>query len=1005
MNNEINNFLNLLNDKYFYTFIKQKIRYFSSSLSNHSQNQLLFSKHKYNPEIIKSFNDDIITQFFMLYLNKIMEEKKDPKYNNDIIFISSIIGKLYVEKIITENVVIKIGTYLLENQKFEPFFELLSISGIGQLLNEIKDKKLNSYENMLIRNILIQNSKYIKNILLLDPEKYEPFDFISSLFEFKFNLDLLNIDLFFSEFQFNNKNYLTKNYIINIFRTLLSLFEKEEKSQKLDLIRGLYTIDGFKYSNKIQLIEKFSINLHLKIYVSQKTEIEEYTIFNLYKDDKNELIKLYFDDKFNLKLKYVSSEFMILIGKNMDLNHIHSIKIIFVKESGWLNNYKQKIKVILNGQEQNFESNNLIDGEECSISFGQFNGELMEFNIMNNKKEIFKINFLSLFNIYKNNTSLKEIIIDHQNSKLIKLDEENVTIKRKSVKLKRKKTLSNLNQELNFADYFFENKKTIIKFLDEYGLECLSTLLIKLNKEVSNNIDNTNINIKDIYEVLTTFWTLFQYLYNILIKKANEKDKKYTTYINSNKYYLKRLMNVLYSYSILQGVLSERMKMPENLINKIVDFLKILSENNTSLVTKSFFNHILMIILTQQNTYNIPIDKISSFLNNLIASKELHYYLDCYISILIDLFFNQRKLKEIKKILSMFIENFTDAYLIKYIIIFQQFSLNKKDKVSSEENREKEIEENNNNYHFSYKLLKLIYNSKICEKTNIVEKSDTDIILYNFQKIFLLSNEHINHNNDKDKEKEKDKGKIKYNENVEIYLEKSLISEQDSEQNASEENDPNYLTRLKAISIRIIDLFIIKKYQGMRRKSIILKDEKYNRVKNSIAILFSMSNLDLYIIRSFLLTSFDTPNEHGLRFIKHGLGNDGINISELKLIENFTSIKFMFSIFDILRNKSHKKYYFDFIKLFINETMKKIRLFANSNESITISYKKTYSMNIFDYNKLGILLYNIIVELKRMPDNVELNFNDDYLVTVIENILFLHPNPFFYSLIIELIKD
>ena len=355
---------------------------------------------------------NIITQFIMLYLNKIMEEKNNPKYNKDIIFISAIIGKLYLEKIINENVVIKIGTYLLENQKFEPFFEVLSVSGVGELLNEIKDKKLTRYEKMIIRKILIQNSQYIKNILLLDPEKYEPFDFISSLFQLEFNLNLLNLDLFFSEFKFNNKNYLTKNYIINIFKTLYSLFEKEEKTQKFDLIRGLYTIEGFKYSNKIQLVENFNINLTLKIYPKQKNELDEFIIFKLCKDNNNELVKLYFDEKFDLKLKYFTSEFMILIGKNMDLNHMHSIKIYFVKETGWLNNYKQKIKVILNGQEQNFESTHLIDGEECSISFGQFNGELVEFNIMKNKKEMFKINFLSLYNLYKNNISLQEIITD-----------------------------------------------------------------------------------------------------------------------------------------------------------------------------------------------------------------------------------------------------------------------------------------------------------------------------------------------------------------------------------------------------------------------------------------------------------------------------------------------------------------------------------------------------------------------------------------------------------------
>ena len=85
--------------------------------------------------------------------------------------------------------------------------------------------------------------------------------------------------------------------------------------------------------------------------------------------------------------------------------------------------------------------------------------------------------------------------------------------------------------------------------------------------------------------------------------------------------------------------------------------------------------------------------------------------------------------------------------------------------------------------------------------------------------------------------------------------------------------------------------------------------------------------------------------------------------------------------------------------------MKKIRLFANSKESNLISYKKNYSMNIFEYKKIGILLNNIIIELKKMPENSELNFNDQYLITVIENILFLHPNPFFFNLAFELVKD
>ena len=171
---------------------------------------------------------------------------------------------------------------------------------------------------------------------------------------------------------------------------------------------------------------------------------------------------------------------------------------------------------------------------------------------------------------------------------------------------------------------------------------------------------------------------MFLKLFNILLDISKEKEKE-KNINNSNthtqtkiKIYFQKLMSVLYSYSILQNVLSEKMKMPESLINKMVDFLKNLSENNKNMtqIIKSVFNHILMITLTQQNTYNIPIDKISSFLNNLIANKDPNYYfLDCYISILIEIFMNQKASKELKQILTMFINNFSDSYLIKYIII------------------------------------------------------------------------------------------------------------------------------------------------------------------------------------------------------------------------------------------------------------------------------------------------------------------------------------------------
>ena len=495
MNNEVNNFLNLLNSKYYPIYIHRRIKYFSGVLNIQPKIQTSFSIYKYIPEIIKSFDDDVISQFFILSFNKFIENQKNKFPNKDILFISMLIGKLYNENIINKNVVIKISTYLLENQKFEEYFEILSNTRIGELLIAIREKDLKQKEKIIIRKILCENDKYVKNILLLDTKEYEPYKYISSLFQFKFNWNLLNADLLLSGFKYKNKNYLTKNYIINTFKLLLNLFEREEKIQKNDLIRGLYTKDGFFYSNKITLVEKFIINLNLKIYQRQKDEHDEYKIFKLYKDNNNTLVKLYFDDKFNLKLKYYEQNFLILNGKNIDLNHMHSLKIYFSKESGWLNSYSEKIKAILNGQEYNFESSSLIDGEECHISFGEYNGELIEFSIMNNKKEIFKLNFLSLYNLYKKNINKKEYIIDHQKSKLIKIINKNNNLNqlRKSKHKSSKSLTVELKGELHYSDCFFENKKTIIKFLDEYGLEYITNILVQLTKSIPRiNISNNN---------------------------------------------------------------------------------------------------------------------------------------------------------------------------------------------------------------------------------------------------------------------------------------------------------------------------------------------------------------------------------------------------------------------------------------------------------------------------------------------------------------------------------
>ena len=298
------------------------------------------------------------------------------------------------------------------------------------------------------------------------------------------------------------------------------------------------------------------------------------------------------------------------------------MKILFVKESGWLNGYTQKIKVILNGQELNFDSNTLIEGEECNLCFGEFNGELTEFNIMEGKKEIFKLNILSIFNLYKDKDLFqKEFIIDSKNSKLIELDEiymkKNIGKINKEIKNIDKKIKE--KEELNFTNYFFENKKAIKKFFDENGFEYIISLFIYLTKEILNdNDENSKNEIKDIYEIIFAFWDLFQKLFNMLLNLLNTKENNKSHSQNYTQIYYQKLMTLLYGYSILQNTLSEKTKMPELLINRMIDFLKTLKEknNDNSLIINSLFNHILMIVLSQQNAYNIQIGKLSSFFNN-----------------------------------------------------------------------------------------------------------------------------------------------------------------------------------------------------------------------------------------------------------------------------------------------------------------------------------------------------------------------------------------------------
>ena len=438
METDVDGFKEILNNKSYSNLLEQKIRYFSSFISTKSTKNTLFNKFRYNKDIFKLFSKHKLSDYFIILLNKIIERKKNINNNNkDILFISIIISKLYNEKIISKDELLNLSQFFIDSKKYEPFLEILKMTQLEEIFIQLKSHKLNNLDRIILKRILSQNSQYIKSILSLDSNKYEPYKYISNLFQLEFNLNLFNIEvLLVNEFKCSSgDNVFPKNYIINIFKTLIDLIEVEENLLKNNIIYGLYTINGLNYNNKIVLEEKFSININVKIYTNQKETMNEFIIFKLYQEKNNDLIKLYFDTKYNIKLKYFSKDFNLINGKNLDLNHMHSLKIYFNKESGWLNGYTQKIKVNLNGQEHNFDSSTLIDGEECNLFIGEFNGELTEFSITSGKKDLFKINFLGLYNLYKNSDLFgKEFDLDIKGSKLIEAEE--VYIKKKYNKIK-----------------------------------------------------------------------------------------------------------------------------------------------------------------------------------------------------------------------------------------------------------------------------------------------------------------------------------------------------------------------------------------------------------------------------------------------------------------------------------------------------------------------------------------------------------------------------------------
>ena len=145
MEDEMNKFQEMLNNKSFINSFEEKIRYFSSFLST-----------KY---------------MFISLFNKICEISKH-KNSNYNLFISNIISKSYNEKIITKDDLLKISNHIISNRKFESFFEIMHRTQVPDLFNQLKSIKLSKLDKINIRKIFSLNPKYIKTILSLDSNIY-----------------------------------------------------------------------------------------------------------------------------------------------------------------------------------------------------------------------------------------------------------------------------------------------------------------------------------------------------------------------------------------------------------------------------------------------------------------------------------------------------------------------------------------------------------------------------------------------------------------------------------------------------------------------------------------------------------------------------------------------------------------------------------------------------------------------------------------------------------------
>ena len=290
MTTESINYKKIIETDKFSPYYLQKINYFSNLLNYYNPSTSLFSTHAYIKEKFSSLeNNENFESFILSLICHFIDSE------TNMTFMLLVIGKLYNEKIINQNIILKTASYLLEEKKYKYFFELLSntkCDDIFPLINK-NANNISAKEKFYLRNILISNPSYLKNVLCIDNEKY---DVIA---------DDIGKKSLYTIFVYDKKTKKTKVYLT--FETLLTKYKIYLHSDnKDDIIEAI----NIKYPNLEVTYNKNSLEGPYIVYeyptmkklyecrtileTSAKTGISRNTI----RDDLFSYSKYIYDDKF-----------------------------------------------------------------------------------------------------------------------------------------------------------------------------------------------------------------------------------------------------------------------------------------------------------------------------------------------------------------------------------------------------------------------------------------------------------------------------------------------------------------------------------------------------------------------------------------------------------------------------------------------------------------------------------------------------------------------------------